>query len=342
MTSRVPILLFAMAFGSAAQITEFVAGEMPTPSCHASTVVELRDGRLMAAWFGGAGEGKPDVAIWGAVRDNGKWQAPAVLVREPEIASYNPVLFHSADGVLWLYYKFGPSPSEWTAGRLASRDEGRSWSAPEHLPAGLYGPIRAKPLVLEDGVIVSGSSVESYGSWACWIERSIDHGRTWSRHGPVTVPRPASAPPVPRGDETGIIQPVVVPMGGRHLRFYARATSDIGRLCVADSLDGGVTWTGARPTSLPNPNAGIDVVRLKDGRLVIVYNHTTKGRTPLNLAVSRDGEHWNMFHALETAPGEYSYPAMIQGRDGALHITYTWRREKIKYVRWPLAAIPGR
>jgi predicted neuraminidase len=334
------MLLFALAFRSLAQTAEFVAEAMPTPSCHASTVVELRDRRIMAAWFGGSGEGKPDVAIWGAVRENGKWQPPAVLVREPEIATYNPVLFHSADGVLWLYYKFGPNPSEWTAGRLVSRDEGRSWSAPEHLPAGLYGPIRAKPLVLEDGTIVSGSSVESYGSWACWIERSTDNGRTWTRHGPVVIPRPASAPPPARGEESGIIQPVVVPITGRHLRFYARATSDIGRICVADSRDSGITWTDARPTDLPNPNAGIDVVRLKDGRFILIYNHTAKGRTPLNLAVSCDGEHWNTFHQLETAPGEYSYPAMIQGQDGALRITYTWKRQKIRYVEWPLSAIP--
>jgi predicted neuraminidase len=127
-------------------------------------------------------------------------------------------------------------------------------------------------------------------------------------------------------------------MGGKHLRFFARST--IGQICVADSHDAGITWTAARPIGLPNPSAGIDVVRLKDGRFLMVYNHTAKGRTPLNLAVSRDGEHWTMFHALETEPGEYSYPAMIQGTDGSLHITYTWRRERIKYVNWPLEKVP--
>jgi predicted neuraminidase len=337
MTIRGTMAFLILGLRVPAQTPEFVASPMPVPSCHASTVVELRDGRVMAAWFGGAGEGKPDVAIWGAVRENGRWNAPAVLVREPAIPTYNPVLFHSAAGVLWLYYKFGPNPSEWTAGRLSSGDEGRTWSAPEHLPAGIYGPIRAKPLVLDDGTIVSGTSVESYGSWACWIERSTDDGRTWTRHGPVTVA--GTTPPRP-GIDSGIIQPVVVPMGGRRLRFYARATADIGRICVAESPDGGVTWTSARSTDLPNPNAGIDVVRLKDGRFVMAYNHTSSGRTPLNLAVSSDGERWAMFHALETEPGEYSYPAMIQGRDGNLRITYTWRRKNIRYIEWPLRAIP--
>ena len=309
-----------------AQTSEFIADAMPTPSCHASTIVEVRPGELLAAWFGGTAEGRPDVAIWGARRRGGRWQAPTVLVREPHIAAWNPVLFRAGDGVLWLYYKFGPSPQQWTAGRLQSRDDGATWSPPEHLPAGIYGPIRAKPLVLPGGLIVSGTSVESYQSWAAWIERSTDNGNTWTRHGPISAAG------------GGIIQPVVVSMGGKHLRFYAR--SQFGRICVADSLDQGVTWTAAHPIELPNPNSGIDVVRLKDGRFVMVYNHTESGRSPLNLAVSQDGDHWTPFQALETEPGEYSYPAMIQGGDGSLHITYTWRRERIRYVNWPLARIP--
>ncbi len=327
-----------MAFSLAGQEAEFVADPMPTPSCHASTIVETRPGEFMAAWFGGTAEGRPDVAIWGARRTAGRWSAPVELVREPEIATYNPVLFHTRDGLLWLYYKFGSHPTSWTAGRAFSRDQGRSWSPPEHLPAGVVGPVRAKPLVLEDGTIISGSSVESYRSWACWIERSTDSGRTWTRHGPITVPRPASAAP---GQTHGIIQPVVMPMGGQRLRLFARATPTVGRVCVSDSMDLGVTWSEARPIDLPNPSTGLDLVRLKDGRLVMVYNHTAKGRTPLNLAVSADGEAWTMFHTLESEPGEYSYPAMILGSDGNLHITYTWRRQRIKYLTFPADRVPA-
>ncbi|MBZ5585835.1 MAG: exo-alpha-sialidase [Acidobacteriia bacterium] len=308
------------------QTSEFVADPMPTVQCHASTVVETAPGELMAAWFGGTGEGQPDVAIWSARRVGGKWLPPVELAREPNVPAWNPVLFRAGGGRLWFYYKFGPSPREWTAARRFSRDGGRTWSAVEHLPAGLYGPIRAKPLVLGGGLIVSGTSVESYRSWAAWIERSTDDGLTWTRHGPMAIP------------DGGIIQPVVVPMGGKRLRFFARST--VGRVCVSDSNDEGVTWSAPRAIELPNPNAGIDVVRLKDGRFVMVYNHTAKGRTPLNLALSADGERWTMFQALETEAGEYSYPAMVQGSDGNLHITYTWRREKIRHVEWPLGKIP--
>ena len=85
-------------------------------------------------------------------------------------------------------------------------------------------------------------------------------------------------------------------------------------------------------TSLPNPNSGIDAVTLRDGRQLVIYNHTTRGRTPLNLAVSRDGSAWEAGMTLETAAGEYSYPAVIQTSDGLVHITYTWKRVRIKHV----------
>lgn len=325
---------------------EFIYTTAPFPSAHASTIVELRNGDLLAAWFGGTSEGSPDVAIWGSRRTSGQWSAPFRLVREPDVASWNPVLFHSADGKLWLYYKFGPSVRQWTGARLASNDDGRTWSPPEHLPAGLLGPIKDKPLVLRDGAIVSGSSVESYTSWAVWIERSTDNGKTWTKIGPITVPSaPAQTqhPGLPEQGHleqvSGIIQPAIVPMGDRHLRLYARSTSDIGRICVADSLDDGLSWSQAHPISLPNPNSGIDAVGLRDGRVVLVYNNTTSGRTPLNLAISSDGDHFQPLATLEDQPGEYSYPAIIQGTNGHLYITYTWNRKRIRFADVPLPSI---
>jgi predicted neuraminidase len=347
-------LLFAVSFsyGTTEPVKEFVFDRAPFPAAHASSVVELRNGDLMSAWFGGTKEGARDVAIWGSTRNDRGWSRPLELARENEIATYNPVLFHTRDGNLWLYYKFGPHPTSWTGARRFSRDEGKTWSPVEHLPAGLYGPIRTKPLVLDDGTVVIGTSVESYRSWARWIERSTDNGKTFAKIGPIAVAsqfvKPVESSIVPNGapglfdwDKTeGIIQPSVVWLGGHNLRFYARSTARTGKICAADSNDDGVTWSQAHPINLPNPNSGIDAVALRDGRVVLIYNHSDKNRTPLNLGMSRDGEHFEMFRVLEQEPGEYSYPALIQGSNGDLHMTYTWNRKRIRYVRVPLAGVP--
>jgi predicted neuraminidase len=354
-------MLFLVSSFAVAQTQDgfiFEPGSTSFPESHASTIVALKNGELMAAWFGGTKERAPDVAIWGSRRVAGKWSAPVELEREKGVPSWNPVLFHTRDGRLWLYYKVGPSPGEWAAGRMYSGDEGRTWSKGERLPAGLLGPIRAKPLVLDDGTIVSGTSFEAHETWAAWIERSTDGGKTWAKIGPIDISReldaaekPAADPPAgapgwaadkgPRKFE-GIIQPSVISLGGRHLRLYARSRSLASKIAVADSMDNGVTWTQARFLDMPNNNSGIDAVRLKDGRVVMIYNDTTVGRTPLNLAVSTDGEHFRMFKTLEDTVGQYSYPAIIQGPGGDLEMTYTWQRKTIKYVHLPLGKVPGK
>jgi predicted neuraminidase len=320
-------LLLLSAAPAAASESAFIFTDAPFASAHASNIVELGDGDFLASWFGGTAEGKPDVAIWSARLHHGAWSAPAELAREQNIATYNPVMFYTKNHRLWFYYKFGPHPSSWSAARRWSDDDGKTWSAVEHLPAGVTGPIRTKPLVMADGTVVSGTSVESYGTWAVWIERSTDNGQSWRRIGPITVPRREWS------GTYGIIQPTVVQMSGKKLRLFARSTRQIGRICVADSDDAGLTWTDARPLDLPNPNSGIDVVHLQDGRFVAVYNASTSKRTPLVLAVSSDGEHFRNFQTLESGEGEFSYPAMVQDREGNLDITYTWNRKRIKFIR---------
>lgn len=354
------LIVSSSALAQSKPMGEFIfePGSAPFPECHASTIVALKNGELMAAWFGGTKEGAPDVAIWGSRRVDGKWSAPVELEREKGFPSWNPVLFHTKDGRLWLYYKVGPSPSTWAAGRKYSDDEGKTWSAEERLPAGLLGPIRAKPLVLDDGTIVSGSSVEAHETWAAWVERSTDGGKTWAKIGPITVSREADAAETPAADPpkdapgwaadkgprkyVGIIQPSVISLGGKHLRLYARSRTMASKVAVADSMDSGATWTQARFIDVPQNNSGLDVVRLADGRIVMIFNNTTVGRTPLNLAVSTDGEHFRVFATLEDTVGQYSYPAIIQAADGSLEMTYTWQRKSIKYAHLPLAEVPKR
>jgi predicted neuraminidase len=243
------------------------------------------------------------------------------VAQEPGVPCWNPVLFH-AGGRLWLYYKVGPSPTQWTGASRFSADKGLSWSEQRLLPSGLLGPVRAKPIQLASGEILAGSSTESYRAWTGWVEISPD-GSTWRRFGPLALP----------DEDYGLIQPTVWEAEPGHVIALLRASRRIGRICRAESRDSGRTWAPATRTELPNPSAGIDTVTLPGGRVALVYNPTRSGRSPLSIAVTSDnGATWSEPFHLETEPGEYSYPAMIRTEDGLVHVTYTWRRLRIKHA----------
>jgi predicted neuraminidase len=314
-------------------VNEFVFTEAPFRSCHASTILEVPGGRLLAVWFGGDDEGADNVEIWMAEKaPAGQWSAPQAMTDFPNMPCWNPVLFRDNQGVIWLFFKVGPSPQSWTgAFRTLSGDQ---WSEIRFLPAGLLGPIRNKPITLSNGDILAPTSVESgyregtpydapYRSWTSWVELSADRGKSWTRYGPVAVP----------GENFGVIQPTAWESAPGHVIILMRSSSRVRAVCRSESTDGGKTWSPARPLGLPHPNSGLDAVKLKDGRVALVYNHTRSGRTPLNIAFSSDdGLTWGPPRVLEDGPGEYSYPAVIQGSDGLLHVVYTWRRERIKHV----------
>ena len=331
----VAALVSAVALGArAGQSTgaivtsEFVFNAAPFASAHASTIVETEDG-LVAAWFGGSREGAPDVGIWSSRRERAGWTAPVEIAngadeRGTRYPCWNPVLFEMPGGALTLFYKAGPRPSDWWGMVKTSADAGRTWSDGRRLPAGILGPIKNKPVRLDDGTIVSGSSTESPDARSIWrihFERSTDGGRTWTV---VEPPAPQS------GAEIDAIQPSILLHADGRLQALGRTRSQ--RVFETWSSDRGRTWTPLALTSLPNTNAGIDAVTLRDRRHLIVYNHTTQGRSPLNVAVSRDGKSWEAALVLESEPGEYSYPAVIQSADGIVHITYTWKRQRIKHV----------
>jgi predicted neuraminidase len=192
-----------------------------------------------------------------------------------------------------------------------------SWSKATRLPDGILGPIKNKPISLSDGSILSGSSTEHDG-WRVHIERSSDNGKSWTATKALNTK-----------EEMGVIQPTIVKFGDK-LQLLCRSRQ--GKIATSDSKDNGKTWSKFSLTDLPNPNSGIDAVTLADGRALLVYNHTRKGRSPLNVAASSDGKTWNQVITLENEPGEYSYPAIIQTKDGKVHITYTWRRQRVKHV----------
>ena len=154
---------------------------------------------------------------------------------------------------------------------------------------------------------------------ACISSRTKDGGATWQ-----------ATKPINDGKEIAAIQPTILTYRDGRLQALIRSRQD--RIAEVWSSDGGKSWGRMTLTNLPNPNSGIDALTLRDGRQLLVYNHTARGRWPLNVALSPDGRKWQAALVLENQPGEYSYPAVIQTADGLVHITYTWNRQRVKHV----------
>ncbi len=316
--------------------SEFILNNPPHPSCHASTLVESREG-LLVAWFGGSDEGSPDVDIWLSRNEGYGWQGAVEVangLQESDRRRYpcwNPVLFQRRNGTLYLFYKIGPSPSKWWGMVKSSDNNGRTWSKAKRLPKGILGPVRNKPHELPDGTILCGSSTEQEG-WRVYVERThnpMEMFGGWARSEYLS-----------EAMEFGAIQPTILAYPDGRLQLLCRTKR--GKVSELWSENNGATWTRMMATKLPNPNSGIDGVVLRDGRALLVYNHTPSGRSPLNVALSEDGRTWQTGAVLEKEPGEYSYPAIIQTGDSMVHITYTWKRQRIKHVVLDPAKLKGR
>ncbi len=320
----------ALAF-QARGTAQFLFQDAPFAQCHASTIVEGTDG-LVAAWFGGEHEKHPSVGIWLARLSDSKWSAPIEVANGDQIDGpverfpcWNPVLFQPKNGPLLLFYKVGPDPQQWWGMLKTSQDGGKTWSIAARLPEGIAGPIKNKPLELESAMILCGASTEDQG-WRVHFEATPDNGKHWWR-----------TPPVNRSKDFSIIQPAFI-HNGKNIQALCRSQKK--GIVTIHSDDGGMTWSNPKQTNLPNPNSGFDATTLSDGRHLLVYNHAKSGRSPLNLAISLDGENWQQVEVLENEPGEFSYPAIIQSKDGNVHITYTWNRKRIKYVVFDSTQLP--
>lgn len=310
---------------------EFIYEQASFPSAHAATIAETPNG-LVAAWFGGTREGHPDVCIWMSRLVNDQWTAPEQIADGIQndtlrYACYNPVLYQVPNGELILFYKVGPRVAAWKGWMKTSGDGGLTWSAPKALPEGQLGPVKNKPVLLSNGNLLCASSTEGNG-WRVHFEITPDLGKTWTKVGPIND-----------GKTIDAIQPSVLFHKNGRLQILCRSRN---RAVVESwSTDNGLTWSAMQKTSLPNNNSGTDAVTLKDGRHLLVYNHVlppgneAKGpRTPLNVSLSKDGKKWFASLVLEDSPiSQYSYPSVIQSKDGMVHIVYTWRRQRIKYVK---------
>lgn len=265
-------------------------------------------------------------------------------------ACWNPVLYEMPDGELLLFFKIGSTVGDWTGWVVKSRDGGRTWADREPLPEGFIGPVKNKPELI-GGQLLCGSSTENDG-WRFHVERMDMASKQWTTTGRIAAREAMRTDDVLPAAHMELAQP----KEGEHLRpIYSIQPSILklkdGRLMVlmrthnarlakSYSSDGGETWSEVELTDIPNNQSGTDAVTLKDGRHALIYNDfetlpgTKKGpRTPISIALSDDdGQSFRHALTLEQSPiSQYSYPAIIQGRNGHLYCVYTWRRQGVAF-----------
>ena len=322
----------AMPFGSAEDVC---VTDPARPMCHCATVAALpvaaaEEERLVAAWYAGSAECRPDVALFAAtwtLRQG--WSAPRLLVDTPGRAEGNAVLGVSPGGVLWLVFAT-LTGCGWRSARLRrtwSVDGGETWAAAEDLPGAPVGwLVRNKPVAHGSRWLLP---VYDEIAWEGFVLASDDDGRTWSAGGRMRAPQ-------------GCIQPTLLPAPDGALAALLRCGGEGGPLWQSRSGDGGATWTPGVPAGLHNPNSGCDGVPRADGAWLLACNDRPLpvGRGELALRVSRDGgATWPTRGVVASGAGEYSYPALIPAADGGLHLLYTHERTRIRHLRirpgWP-------
>jgi len=292
------------------------------PSCHCATIIETPAGDLLAAWYAGAYERARDQAIfWSRLaRGASNWSVPEILVDTPDRADGQPLFFYDTEGRLWFLWVTieGEGWTEASIKYQVSGDDGQTWGPVCFLRKEWEWMARNKPIVLGNGEILLPLYDER--RWSSLFLISGDAGKTWDLASEVIT-------------EPGNIQATVIQRADDSLYCLMRTGGQGGWLWQTTSFDRGWSWSPAEPGPFPNPNAAIDMVRLHSGHLVLAFNNTPHGRTPLNVALSLDeGRSWPFVRTLEDGPGEYSYPAIIQARDGLIHLVYTYRRETIQHT----------
>ncbi|MBM83038.1 MAG: hypothetical protein CMJ78_20960 [Planctomycetaceae bacterium] len=313
---------------------DFVFTKARFPQCHASTICETSRG-LVVAWFGGTKEKAKDVGVWVSYHNGSNWSGPkewanGIQHQNHRHPCWNPVLYQPpGDAPTLLFFKVGPSPREWWGEMMVSYDRGRTFRERRRLPETIDGPVRCKPILLDGDTLLCGSSTE-YDGWRVHFEKvKLENGvpsGTWHRTEAINT-----------AEDFNAIQPTFLQHNDGRLQVLCRTQESV--IATSFSKDNGATWSKLEPTNLPNPNSGVEVVTLRDGRHLLIYNHLGSGKTGwgrrgmLNLAISNDGLEWRKVAVLEQETGqEFSYPAIIQSKDGLVHMTYTWKRQRIKHV----------
>jgi len=316
-------------YGSIEYSSELIFESIPGyPAHHCSSITEAPNGDLLVSWYGGSYESSDDQVLFLARRKKGArtWSKPQIIVTSPGKPPGNAILFTDKRSRVWLVWgrMDGTQPMSrgtgWDACQLfyrTSADSGVTWSSDKPFYHDSLGWLpRNLPIFLSDGTLVVPISDErnGHGVDLSFFLATKDNGATWTQSG------------IMRGGE----QPTFIERSDGTLLAYLRVRPNIK---AAESHDGGKTWSEPTPIEFKNPDAGISMRRLKNGHVLLVFNNQDRSRSPLHIARSLDeGRTWSKPLELESNPGEYSYPSVLQTSDGKIHIIYTFRRYSIKHV----------
>ncbi len=294
---------------------------------HPSSITELANGDLYLAYYGGEGEYAGSTKVYGARKALGSeaWTEPAVIASNPFRSLGNPVVWQAPDGVVWLFYvtRFGET---WSTSRISakiSRDGAETWSDSVLVTLDEGFMVRSHPIVLGNGDYLlpvyheTGHDTERTGSdttsqFLRWVDGETD----WTPSGIIRSPK-------------GNLQAAVVEGNDGRLLAFCRRAGDYepdtkGWIVRSESVDGGWTWSEGVDSEFPNPNAAVECKRLANGHLLLVYNDSMNDRTPLTVALSTDGgQTFARRRNIAEGPGSFSYPTVIQTRDGKIHLTFT-------------------
>jgi predicted neuraminidase len=327
---------------------EFVDPKPPHAMSHVASIAELPNGLLAATWYAGSREGASDVAIYFSTRSpaEGRWSPPrAVVTRETaarDLNRYikkvgNAVIFADRAGTLWLLY-VTVSVGGWSGSSLnltTSTDEGVTWTAGRRLTLSpffnLAELVKNAPVAVADGgwVVPIYHELASTFPELLWLRTS--EGRFHATKSRISAGWYG-------------YQPALTPLDDDSALAVLRDDGATKSVAVARSDDAGRRWSRPEIAPLPNPDSGLDAIRLSDGRLLIAFNDSVSGRDNLRLAMSRDdGRTWGGVATLaDEAGGDFSYPFLMQARSGEVHLVYTWKRTAIRHVTFNTAWLDER
>lgn len=290
---------------------------------HAPTLTAFDDGELLAAWTSYVGPHElAGSAIYLARRPAGStvWSTPRLHIDRPE-GDGNPVLYAEGDRV-WLFQAV--VPGGWSTSRIelqTSLDRGRIWSPPQVLTGPIGSNVRSPPIRTADGKLLL-PAYDNLWQRALFFEDASDtvdspDWRLLASLGPYVF-KPT-------------IQPALARLGDGRLVALMRTTK-AGSLLATSSEDGGRSWSTAYTTGIPSAGAPAALTGLTGGRLLLVFNDSSRSRLDLSATVSTDdGRSWSHPRRI-SASDDSAYPAAVQTPDGAIHVVFSEARARITHV----------